>query len=389
MRSGTHVFPKRDRVIFGRPLVETVVAEMERLGAHKLFLLVSGTLAGTTDIVERLRSALGDRWSGLWTRIGAHTPRPDVVAAAASVREAGADIILTLGGGSVTDGGKMVRLCLANGVTGPGDLDRFRTRISAEGKREQPKFSGPDRPLIAVPTTLSAGEYTAFAGCTDPERRVKEGYGHSLMAPEVVILDPTVTLFTPLWLWLSTGIRAVDHAVEDLCSIAPTPLSDAASIHALRLLSGGLKRSKAAPTDLDARLDCLIGAWLSTIGSQSGVPKGASHGIGHVLGGTAGVPHGYTSCIMLPPVLRFNKTVNKERQNIVSQAFDQPTEDAAAVVSELIAQLGLPRRLRDVDVPRNQLDTIATLSMHDRWIHTNPRHIDGPAAIRALLDEAW
>jgi maleylacetate reductase len=389
MRSGTYVFPKMDRVVFGRPFAETVATEMERLGAKRLFVLASKTLADSTDSIEQLRERLRDRFAGVWTGIAAHTPRADVVAAAAAVGDASADVILTLGGGSVTDGGKMVRLCLSNGVTTPAALDRFRTRTSVDGTREQPKVAPPDRPLMAVPTTLSAGEYTAFAGCTDAERHVKEGYGQRQMAPDVVILDPAVTMHTPPWLWLSTGIRAVDHAVEDLCSIAPTPFSDGASRHALRLLSAGLMRSAAVPDDLQARLDCLSGAWLSMVGSQSGVPKGASHGIGHVLGGTAGVPHGYTSCIMLPPVLRFNKLVNHDRQTLVSEALERPGVDADIVVGDLIARLGLPRRLRDVGVARDQLDVIASHAMRDRWIHTNPRPIDGPATIRMLLDEAW
>jgi maleylacetate reductase len=388
MQNGSYVFPKMDRVVYGRPFVETVGAEMERLGVRRAFVLASRTLAQGTDHVERLRAGLGDRISGLWTRIAAHTPRGDVVEAAAAAREAKADLILTLGGGSMTDGGKMVRLCLANDVTSPAALDRFRAR-SAEGKREAPQVAPPDRPFIAVPTTLSAGEYTAFAGCTDTERRVKEGYGQPRMAPDVVILDPQVTLATPEWLWLSTGIRAVDHAVEDLCSIRPTPLSDAASLHALRLLSSGLRRSKASPADLDARLDCLTAAWLSMVGSQSGVPKGASHGIGHVLGGTAGVPHGYTSCVMLPVVLDFNKTVNSDRQDLVSKALSRPNEAASAAVGQLIADLGLPRRLRDVGVATGQLDEIARHAMHDPWVRSNPRPIDGPATVRVLLDAAY
>src|SRR5947209_20179424 len=83
--------------------------------------------------------------------------------------------------------------------------------------------------------------------------------------------------------------------------------------HALKLLGRGLLGVKADPLDLEARLDCQLGAWMSMVGSQTGVPKGASHGIGHVLGGTAHVPHGYTSCVMLPHVLRFNHAVNAER----------------------------------------------------------------------------
>jgi maleylacetate reductase len=155
------------------------------------------------------------------------------------------------------------------------------------------------------------------------------------------------------------------------------------------LLGRGLLGVKADPLDLEARLDCQLGAWMSMVGSQTGVPKGASHGIGHVLGGTAHVPHGYTSCVMLPHVLRFNHAVNADRQALVSEALGRPGDPAADVVAGLIAALGLPQTLRDVDVKPDQLDRIAELSMHDRWIHTNPRKIEGPKVIRELLDAAW
>jgi maleylacetate reductase len=128
---------------------------------------------------------------------------------------------------------------------------------------------------------------------------------------------------------------------------------------------------------------------MSIMGSQNGVPKGASHGIGHVLGGTAGVPHGYTSCIMLPVVLRFNAPVNAERQAWVSEALGEAGRPASDAVAALVAELGLPGRLRDVGVELDQLDRIAQEAMHDRWVHTNPRKIDGPIIVRELLDAAW
>jgi maleylacetate reductase len=128
---------------------------------------------------------------------------------------------------------------------------------------------------------------------------------------------------------------------------------------------------------------------MSIMGSQNGVTKGASHGVGHVLGGTADVPHGYTSCVMLPHVLRWNAAVNAPRQALVAEAMGRPGMTAADAVAELIADLGLPATLRAVGVRADQLDTIAVNAMHDRWIHTNPRKIDGPPAVRELLDAAW
>jgi maleylacetate reductase len=378
-----------ERVIYGIPLADALAQEVERTGVHAIYMLASGTLARETDVVDTIKRVLGNKLAGICTRIGAHTPRPDVVAAANAAREAKADALLTVGGGSVTDAAKMVGLCLGNDVTEPGQLDTLRARTSADGKTERPQVRPPPLRSTAIPTTLSAGEFTAMAGCTDPVRQVKESYAHPLMMPRAVILDPAASVHTPEWLFLSTGIRAVDHAVEDICSVNSQPFSDGTSLHALRLLARGLAAAKADPGDLQARLDCQLGAWLSITGSQNGVSKGASHGIGHVLGGTAHVPHGYTSCIMLPHVLRFNEPVNAERQAWVSEALGRPGTPAGDAVAALIASLGLPGRLRDVGVRQDQLDQIAEGSMHDRWIHTNPRKIDGPATIRALLDAAW
>jgi maleylacetate reductase len=386
---GTHATPPMERVVYGVPFATALRQEVDNAGSHAVYVLASGTLARQTDVLDQMRDALGNRLAGVCAKIGSHTPRIDVVAAANEARALGADALLTVGGGSVTDAAKMVGLCLGNDVSDPAQLDNFRAHTGADGRTERPPTKPPPVRSIAVPTTLSAGEFTYFAGCTDTARQLKESYGHKLMMPRVVILDPAATVHTPEWLFLSTGIRAVDHAVEDLCSINPQPVSDGASQHALRLLSRGLRAVKQDPANLEARLDCQLGAWMSIMGSQNDVAKGASHGIGHVLGGTAGVPHGYTSCVMLPPVLRFNLAETAERQRWVSEAMGRPGMAAADAVAELVADLGLPGTLRAVDVRADQLDIIAAASMHDRWVHTNPRKIAGPAVVRQILEMAW
>jgi maleylacetate reductase len=389
MLTGAYRFPAMESVIYGRNFADAVKDEVERADAHAVFVLASGTLVRESELVDRLKAALGNRFAGLCAKIGSHTPRVDCVAAANAARAAGADLIVTLGGGSVTDAAKIVAMCLANDITDPQQLDNFRARTDANGKTTRSHIEAPKVRTITIPTTLSAGEYTASAGCTDTVRNVKESFGHPMMMAKAVVLDPAATVHTPEWLLLSTGIRAVDHAVEDICSPQCQPMSEGASIHALKLLAHGLRGVKADPKDLEARLECQLGAWMSMIGSQTGVPKGASHGIGHVLGGTAHVPHGYTSCVMLPHVLRFNHAVNPDRQALVSDALGDKNAPAADLVAGLIADLGLPSRLRDVGVKEDQLDLIAELSMHDRWIHTNPRKIDGPPVVREILDAAW
>jgi maleylacetate reductase len=389
MQTGLYSYPGTARIAYGTAFEEALPRELDQTGERKVFILASSTLERTTDVVRRVEKVLGARFAGLHAKIGAHTPRIDVVAAANAARAAGADLVLTIGGGSITDAAKMVAICLANDITEATQLDRLSVKIGADGKSVRPTYKPPTVASVIIPTTLSAGEFSAIAGCTDTVRGVKEVFAQPKAFPRTVILDPAVTVHTPGWLWLSTGIRAVDHAVEDLCSSNSKPFSDGTSFHALRLLGRGLRAVKRDPSDLDARLDCQLGSWMSIIGSSAGVDKGASHGIGHVLGGTAGVPHGYTSCVMLPHVMRFNLPVNGERQKLVSEALGRPGESAADLLAALVAELGLPSTLRDVGVKADMLDRIAQESMHDRWIHTNPRKIAGPEAVRQLLDSAW
>jgi maleylacetate reductase len=389
MQSGIYSYPATSRIVYGTDIVEALTRELGLTGERRVYVIASGTLERSTDVIRRVRDALGERYAGICARIGAHTPRIDVVAAANAARAAQANLLLGIGGGSVTDAAKMVAICLGNDITDPAELDPYRVTLDAEGKAVRPSYRPPSVASVIIPTTLSAGEFSALAGCTDTVRHVKERYAHPQAAPRTVILDPAVTVHTPEWLWLSTGIRAVDHAVEDLCSINSKPFSDGTSIHALRLLGRGLRAVKTDPKDLPARLDCQLGSWMSIIGSSAGVEKGASHAIGHVLGGTAGVPHGYTSCVMLPHVLRFNYPVTAERQKRVSEALGRPGEPAAEVLAALISELGLPRTLRDVGVSADLLGRIAEESMHEPWIHTNPRKIEGPSTVRQLLDAAW
>jgi maleylacetate reductase len=243
--------------------------------------------------------------------------------------------------------------------------------------------------MIAIPTTLSAAEFNHLAGVTDAAKKVKQGYMHPLAVPKAVILDPAATRDTPLELLLSTGMRAIDHCVERLCALRTAPMSDALSLHALSMLASALPRVKSDPNDLGARSDSQIGMWLSLLPQTAGVPFGASHGIGYILGGAYGVPHGVTSCLMLPAVLEWNEPVNAARQNAVAQAFGVPGERAGPVLRAFVRALGVPWRLRDVGIARDDLPGIAARYDGTGPISTNPRPVGGAADIVEILELAW
>jgi maleylacetate reductase len=387
--SGRVAFGAMEAVTFGRPAAETVAEEARRVGAERVFLMVSGTLNRTTDEIAKVRRTLGNRVAGVFDRMPPHTPRHAVIEAAAMARQAKADLIVTVGGGSVTDGAKAVQLCLANDIHSPAALDDCRPVRGPDGALgPPPQLKAPTVRQIAVPTTLSAGEFSAIAGVTDERHKVKELFRHPLIIPQAVVLDPAVTVHTPEWLLLSTGIRAVDHCVEGICSGEANPYADAQALHGLSLLTGGLPRVKADPTDLEARLDCQIGSWLSMAGISSGVPMGASHGIGYVLGAMFGIPHGHTSCIMLPAVMHWNKPVNAARQAMAAAAMGHSGEDAGDVLDAFIAGLGMPRSLAAVKIGPESFDRLAEQAMGTPWVPRNPRPIPGPAAVREILELA-
>ena len=388
VKSGRVAFGNMDSVTFGTPVEQAIGDEVGRLGAQRVFLMVSGTLNRETDEISKLRRALGNKVVGEFDRMAPHTPRADVIAATDAAREAKADLIVTFGGGSITDGAKAVALCLANDIREPAGIDGLRSVIGPDGSVGPPPCTAPTVRQITVPTTLSGGEFSAISGVTDERTQVKELLRHPGIMPNAVILDPEPTVHTPEWLFLSTGIRAVDHCVEGICANEAHPYGDAQALQGLSLLTEGLVRVKADPADIQARLDCQMGTWMSMAPLTSGVPMGASHGIGYVLGAVFDIPHGHTSCIMLPYVMRWNKPANAERQALVAAAMGHPGEDAGDVLDAFIGGLGMPRSLTEVNVKREHFQRIAEQSMGTPWIPRNPRKIDGPAQVMEILELA-
>src|SRR3954451_13380016 len=189
LQSGRIPFGAMEAVTFGRPAAETLAEEARRRDAKRIFLMVSGTLNRTTDEIAKVHHALGNRFAGLFDRMPPHTPRQAVVEAAARARDMKADLIVTVGGGSITDGAKAVQLCLANGITSAEAIDALRPVKGPDGALAPPSdMRPPTVPQVTVPTTLSAGEFSAISGVTDERHRVKELIRHPGIIPRIVVL---------------------------------------------------------------------------------------------------------------------------------------------------------------------------------------------------------
>lgn len=383
MLTGAHRFPRQDQVIYGRPAAEVLRELAISWDARRLLITTTASLAG--GLAADLADALGELCVGVYSGIGAHSPREGVVGGATEARRLDADLIVALGGGSVIDATKVMQLCLWAGLERVEQLDAYRAGRGPD--RVDVAKMAPGVRMVAVPTTLSAAEFTPFAGVSDAARQVKEGYTHPMLAPRAVVLDPTLTLATPPALWFSTGMKAVDHAVEQLCHPVRAPYADALAAEGLRHLAHGLRASNADPADLDARLECQFGMWLAISGVGSGRGMGPSHAIGHTLGGSYGVPHGITSCVVLPAVLTWTAEAAIAPQARISELLGF-RGSAADAVRALADGLGLPTDLASVGILPRDFEAIAEHTMHDAGVRTSPRPITGPADIVQILELA-
>lgn len=354
-------------------------------GAARILPIVTSSLLGN-PVVEAALERLGDSMLPVFSNLKPHTPFDVVLSLVETIERQDPDLMIVFGGGSAIDAIKIAALAASAGV---------RDRAALLGLRSVPDSRGISRPssgmrsvpIIAVPTTLSAAEFGIIAGSTDVETGMKHIFVSNTLAPDMIVYDPWLGAQTSLDLWLSTGMRSVDHGIETILSRDANPFTNALAMRGLALLREGLSTAHANPTDVGARHRCQLGTWLA--GSSIGrVRYGASHGLGHQLGAIAGVPHGMTSCVLLPAVLAFNAPVSTRQQAELSAIFGEPGESAADAVRRFIESLGLPTRLSQLDVDESSLPRVAETGLNNAFVKANLRSIETAADIMTILRSA-
>ena len=361
----TYTYSPLDRVIWDTQATDAILNEVERLNVNKVYIVASSTLSKKTDEISKIKNILGNKFVGLFDSCIQHSPLENVIDCVKSVQEKNPDIIITVGGGTPIDTVKVVQLCHSLEINTVDDLKK----ISNKHQNKASKIR-----QIAVPTTLSGGEYSIIGGAMDTKTQLKERYTGNDICPQVVILDPSLTLHTPDWLWLSTAIRSVDHAVEGLCSSSTNPLMPPMALNSLQLFARSLRETFKDREDIFPRSLSQKAVWMiaKNLGNTS---MGASHGIKYLLGSIGSVPHRYTSCVMLPAVLKWNESFNKEKQKWISNALGRPKLSAAEAVGELVSDLGLPTTLGEVGIKDDQWDKIADYGLKHPTVLSNPRPI--------------
>ncbi|KAJ7718187.1 putative Fe-containing alcohol dehydrogenase [Mycena olivaceomarginata] len=357
----------------------------EMFHATRILILASATLARSTSALSNLQAALGTKVAGVKFGLRAHTYFGDILAIAEECRVLGVDLIVTLGGGSLTDAAKIISLVLANDVKNSDELLKLPTLMTA-GTVSPAK--PPTVSVIIISTTLSGGEFTFVCGTTDDRDNQK----HQLLvgpAIKLVILDAAlVTATTPLLLFVQSGVRALDHCIEALCSVYSTEVTE-------------MPQKRA---DVQARLLCQM-ASIDAVASCARVysPVGGSHAIGHILG-PFGVVHGATSGILLPAVCKYNArysadagerqatakailwSVSEMRSLAESKGLVEGVADLGDLLDVLVRQLGMARTLAEVGVGRDKFEKLAEFSVLDPCAATNPVPLKEPAQVMEILE---
>ena len=396
-------------VSYGVPFDEACAHHVANtFNAKRAYIIASSSLTRDTNELEKLEDALrkAGRLAGAWIGIKPHTPWDEVAMATVAAKQKEADCLITLGGGSLVDGAKAMLLFLANNITTVPEILEFGNKIIASGAKMGQRSSdipctAPTIPLICIPTTLSGGEYTHFTGGTDPETHHKLVMGHPFCGPRLIINDPKLTITAPEWVWLSTGVRAIDHCCEAYCRTHnPDEEVDEAALKGLKLVVPNLLITKEDWTNEEARLKCMLGVNAVTIMLKKRTLPGASHGIGHQLG-PLGVGHGETSCILLPSVMKYNYPVNGTKQDKLKSALwnEPPAEevlrrrglresdsDAGDALDAIFRELGMPRSLKEKGIGRQKFDALAVNSLKDPCCAANPIPMERKEQVLEILE---
>jgi maleylacetate reductase len=313
--------------------VAQLAPELKRLKATRIAVVTTRSLLANDGPVGRVRSALGDVSAPVTVVISQHAPLTEIESAIPRAAEMDVDGIVSFGGGSSIDAAKIISVRLA----------------------DRRGFQDHALPHVAIPTTLSAAELAGGAGFTDAGGN-KAGVRDPRLLPQAVIYDAELTLATPQALWLSSGIRALDHAVEGFLAEGDHPFSDVMALEAVRRLFSSLPETKARPRDAGVRTACQLAAWFSFT-----LPGASASGLSHVMGKQIGarhrIPHGVTSCLLLPHAMRYLATRQPERMRVLSRATGSAGDEMSAAndVERLIAALGLPQHIATYGVGEPEL----------------------------------
>ena len=384
------------RIVFGNGKVDFLKEEVRKLGGKRVLVLSGKTVAEKTDSVRRVNDALGDMSAGGYSNLPQRAPLASAVEAANLAVAQGVDTLVGVGGSTISDASRMIAVLMAEGITTEVQL---RQLGEDQDMMLSPNLEGKTLPLqVSIPTTLSAGEFNMGGGnVLDDQAGHKIRVRSPRLYADLIMLDAVMTKGTPDWLWLSTGVTALDHCIERLYTTGNQPAIDAPILAAAEVLFPHLPKSRESDNDPEARLQCLVAAWMSMMGAPN-FATGLSHAIGHIIGVHYSVGHGYTSCVTQPYGMEFNRPVSAAKQALLARSAGRDTrglsdesaaEAAARSVDDFVLGLGMPHRLRELEIPEEDLPKIAELVLTDGGCRNNPVPITSAEQVMEVLRAAF
>lgn len=381
------IFRMPTKIVFGKGTSKEVPLEMKELGLSKAFVVTDNFLYEKTDIVKNVLNQLGERCVHLFTEVEPDTGVDIVDKAYSLFKEKSADCLISIGGGSSIDTAKGVQIAVGMGKPikeiGSGGVNLLQKRSV---------------PHIVIPTTAGTGsEVTYAAVIKDKEKKQKILFADNYILPDVGILDPEVTVGLPPDLTAGTGIDAFTHAVEALHSKMHEPIADALALHAISIISKYLPRAVKDGSDITARGQMLIGACIAGA-SFSNAQVGVVHALAHSIGAKFGVPHGLANSLLITHCMRFNLSKVADRYAAVGRAMgidlsglndEKAAEKTIDEIDKFITNLGLPRKLRDLNVPEERLREAAEIAVYDGSIVNNPKFAMDPNLLEEILKNAY
>ncbi|NQW22814.1 MAG: iron-containing alcohol dehydrogenase [SAR202 cluster bacterium] len=384
------------RIVFGHGKVDSLRDEVQNLGGKRVLVLSGRSVAEKTNSVTRIVDGLGDMCAGVYSGLIQRAPLSTAVEAANLAVANNVDTLVGVGGSTISDAARMIAVMMVEGIT---TVEQLRRLGEEQDMMLTPNLDGKDLPLqVSIPTTLSAGEFNQGGGnVLDDQVGHKIRVRHPRLYSDLIILDSAMTEGTPDWLWLSTGVKALDHCIERLYTTGNQPAIDAPVLTAAEMLFTYLPMSRESNGDTEARQQCLVAAWLSMMGAPN-FATGMSHAIGHILGVQYSVGHGYTSCVTQPYVMEFNRPVSAAKQALLARSAgldtrgmsdDVAAEMAARAVDDFILGLGMPHRIRELEIPEADLPRIAELVLTDGGCRNNAIPITSVEQVMEVLKKAF
>ncbi|MBK7949701.1 MAG: iron-containing alcohol dehydrogenase [Deltaproteobacteria bacterium] len=376
-------------VVYGRGSLAQLEAEIDALGARRVMIVTTGSLENQGTVLKTVEDALGSRLVGRFSGCRQYAPRSTVVACVARARELSPDLLVSLGGGSVVDTAKATALMSCENLREAADLDRYRGSGAAACR-----LTGRPIPLIALPTTLSAAEYSPMIAITNEASGEREPFQNSALCPRVVLLDPELTRATPDYLWLTTGIKILSDAFEQFSTGVAGPVMEPLTLRAFELLVRELPASRGVSSE--ARLACQLGSWLGLFGTFSaGTKVGIGAAIRHQLGMIHKLSHGEATCGILARVVGASAPTAPGPLGALCHAVDVPFDPAdptaastalAERMDALLAELELPRTLAALRIRREDLPELARRAAGDFAARSRSARIWSQAEIEGLLE---